>query len=134
MISALIEFEDKFSQSTSFRFISSQLYDTIDINNRMKGVFRMETMKEFAFYPRYLSLAAIKGIKVADRIINDLIIEDETCLGNRQVGSRSYHIFYFKNQRFAVYYHGGGTDSMYSSSSLDEVVDYVNKLKPEDFE
>lgn len=93
----------------------------------------METMKEFVFIPRYLSLAVIKDIKVGDRIINDLILEDETCLGNRQVGNRSYHIFYFKNERFAVYYHGGGTDAMYSSNSLDEVLAYVNGLKPEDF-
>lgn len=104
------------------------------INNGTKGVLNMETMKEFLFYPRYLSLAAIKDITVGNKILNDLIIEDETCLGNRQVGSRSYHIFYFKNERFAVYYHGGGTDSMYSSDSLDEVLGYVNNLKPEDFE
>ena len=100
----------------------------------MKGVFKMETMKEFVFQSRYLSLAVIKEIQVGNRILNDLIIEDETCLGNRQVGDRSYHIFYFKNDRFSVYYHKGGTDSMYSSKSLDEVVAYVNNLKPEDFE
>jgi len=94
----------------------------------------MDTMKEFVFQSRYLSLAVIKEIEVGNKILNDLIIENETCLGNRQVGDRSYHIFYFKNERFAVYYHKGGTDSMYSSKSLDEVVDYVNKLKPEDFE
>ena len=94
----------------------------------------METMKEFVFQSRYLSLAVIKEIQVGNRILNDLIIEDETCLGNRQVGDRSYHIFYFKNDRFAVYYHKGGTDSMYSSKSLDEVLAYVNKLKQEDFE
>ena len=93
----------------------------------------METMKEFVFQSRYLSLAVIKEIHVGNRILNDLIIEDETCLGNRQVGDRSYHIFYFKNDRFAVYYHKGGTDAMYSSKSLDEVLDYVNNLKAEDF-
>lgn len=93
----------------------------------------METMKKFLFYPRYLSLNVIKDIKVGNKILNDLIVEDETCLGNRQVGDRSYHIFYFKNERFAVYYHGGGTDAMYSSKSLDEVLDYVNNLKVEDF-
>jgi len=94
----------------------------------------METMKEFVFQSRYLSLAVIKGIHAGNRILNDLIIEDETCLGNRQVGDRSYHIFYFKNDRFSVYYHKGGTDAMYSSKSLDEVIEYVNNLKPEDFQ
>ncbi|WP_411678925.1 hypothetical protein [Clostridium thailandense] len=94
----------------------------------------METMKEFVFAPRYLSLAVIKGIKVGDKIINDLILEKETYLGHRQVGDRSYHIFYIRDERFAAYYHKGGTDSMYSSESLDEVLDYVNSLNPEDFE
>jgi len=94
----------------------------------------METMKEFVFQSRYLSLAVIKEIYVGNKILNDLIIEDETCLGNRQVGDRSYHIFYFKNDRFSVYYHKGGTDAMYSSKSLDEVIEYVNNLKPEDFQ
>ena len=94
----------------------------------------METMKEFVFQSRYLSLAVIKEIRAGNRILNDLIIEDETCLGNRQVGDRSYHIFYFKNDRFSVYYHKGGTDAMYSSKSLDEVIEYVNNLKPEDFQ
>lgn len=93
----------------------------------------METMKEFVFEARYLSLAVIKDVYVGNKILNDLIVEDEACLGNRQVGSRSYHIFYFKNDRFSVYYHKGGTDSMYSSKSLDEVLSYVNNLKPEDF-
>lgn len=100
----------------------------------MKGVLKMETMKEFVFQSRYLSLAVIKEIYVGNRILNDLIIEDETCLGNRQVGDRSYHIFYFKNDCFSVYYHKGGTDAMYSSKSLDEVLDYVNNLSPEDFQ
>ena len=94
----------------------------------------METMKEFVFDPRFLSLAVISDIEVGNKILNDLIVEDETYLGHRQVGDRSYHIFYFKNDRFSVYYHKGGTDSMYSSESLDEVLAYVNNLKPEDFE
>ena len=94
----------------------------------------METMKEFIFEPRYLSLAVIKDVHAGNRLLNELILEDETCLGHRQVGSRSYHIFYFKNDCFSVYYHKGGVDSMYSSKSLDVVLDYVNNLKPEDFE
>lgn len=94
----------------------------------------MNTMKEFTFEPRYMSLAVIKGITVGNKILNELILDEETCLGNRQVGSRSYHIFYFKNDRFAVYYHKGGVDAMYSAKSLDVVLDYVNNLKPEDFE
>ncbi|MBZ9686536.1 hypothetical protein G9F72_009375 [Clostridium estertheticum] len=94
----------------------------------------MNTMKEFIFEPRFLSLAVLKDINVGNKILNDLIIDDESCLGHRQVGTRSYHIFYFKNDRFSVYYHKGGTDAMYSSKSLDVVLDYVNTLKPEDFE
>jgi hypothetical protein len=94
----------------------------------------MNTMKEFTFEPRYMSLAVIKDVKVGNRILNELILDDETCLGHREVGSRSYHIFYFKNDRFAVYYHKGGVDAMYSSKSLEVVLAYVNNLKPEDFE
>lgn len=94
----------------------------------------MNTMKEFTFEPRYMSLTVIKDVNVGNRILNALILDEETCLGHRQVGSRSYHIFYFKNDRFAVYYHKGGVDAMYSSNSLDEVLAYVNNLKPEDFE
>jgi hypothetical protein len=94
----------------------------------------MDTMKEFTFEPRYMSLAVIKDVSVGNRILNELILDKETCLGHRQVGSRSYHIFYFKNDRFAVYYHKGGVDAMYSSNSLDVVLDYVNNLKPEDFQ
>ena len=94
----------------------------------------MNTMKEFTFEPRFLSLAVIIDVKVGNKILNELIIDDESCLGHRQVGSRSYHIFYFKNDRFSVYYHKGGVDAMYSSNSLEEVLNYVNNLKPEDFE
>jgi len=94
----------------------------------------MNTMKKFEFAPRYLSLAVIADVTEGNKILNELILEDETLLGHRQVGSRSYHIFYFKNDRFSVYYHKGGVDAMYSSKSLDVVLDYVNNLKPEDFE
>jgi hypothetical protein len=94
----------------------------------------MNTMKKFEFSPRYLSLAVIADVTEGNKILNELILEDETLLGHRQVGSRSYHIFYFKNDRFSVYYHKGGVDAMYSSKSLDVVLDYVNNLKPEDFE
>ncbi len=94
----------------------------------------MNTMKEFTFEPRYMSLDVIKEVYAGNKILNALILDDETCLGHRQVGSRSYHIFYFKNDRFSVYYHKGGTDAMYSSDSLDVVLDYVNNLNPKDFE
>lgn len=100
----------------------------------MKGVIKMETMKEFIFSPRYLSLAVIPDINVGNKLLNELCVDEESCLGNRQVGDRSYHIFYFKNKRFSVYYHKGGVDAMKSSNSLDEVVAYINNLKPEDFE
>ncbi|MBU3114874.1 hypothetical protein [Clostridium lacusfryxellense] len=94
----------------------------------------MNTIVGFTFEPRYTSLDVIKEVFVGNKILNALILDDETCLGHRQVGSRSYHIFYFKNDRFSVYYHKGGTDAMYSSDSLDIVLDYVNKLDPKDFE
>ncbi len=94
----------------------------------------METMKDFVFFPRYLSLAVIRNVEIGNRLLKELAEEKEVCLGSRQVGSRSYHIFYFRNDRFAVYYHGGGTDDMYSSTSLDEVLAYVNDLNPENFE
>lgn len=94
----------------------------------------METMKEFNFYSRYASLKGVKNIMVGNKMLNDLMPDNEMSLGNRQVGDRSYHIFYFKNDRFAVYYHKGGTDDMYSSKSLDDVLAYVNNLKQEDFE
>lgn len=96
----------------------------------------METMKEFVFYPRFAQFKDVKGVTVANshKILNKIIEEEDLSLGTRQVGSRSYHIFYFKNDCFAVYYHGGGTDALYKSKSLDEVLDYVNNLKPEDFE
>jgi len=94
----------------------------------------MNTIIEFTFEPRYMSLAVIKDINAGNRLLNDLVLDDETCLGHRQVGTRSYHIFYFKNDRFSVYYHKGGVDAMYSSKSLDVVLDYVNNLKAEDFE
>lgn len=94
----------------------------------------METMKKFEFFPRYLSLDVIRNVKVGSKLLNELAEVKEVCLGRRQVGNRSYHIFYFKNDRFAVYYHGGGTDDLFSSKSLDEVVDYVNGLNPADFE
>jgi hypothetical protein len=94
----------------------------------------MNTMKEFIFEPRFMSLAVIKDVSVGNRILNELILDEESLLGHRQVGSRSYHIFYFKNDRFSVYYHKGGVDAMYSAKSLDVVLDYVNNLKSEDFE
>jgi hypothetical protein len=94
----------------------------------------MNTMKEFIFEPRFMSLAVIKDVSVGNRILNELILDEESLLGHRQVGSRSYHIFYFKNDRFSVYYHRGGVDAMYSDKSLDVVLNYVNNLKSEDFE
>jgi len=96
----------------------------------------MNTLGQFKFYDIFSELDGIKNITIYN--INKLLtkkIEDvDICMGNRQVGSRSYHIFYFKNERFSLYYHGGGTDSLYSSESLDEVLDYVNNLDPKDFE
>ncbi|MBC8061377.1 MAG: hypothetical protein H7Y18_12040 [Clostridiaceae bacterium] len=93
----------------------------------------METMKQFTFYPRYISLQGLEDVKVGNKLLNELTLDEEMSLGSRQVGDRSYHIFYFKNDRFSVYYHKGGLDAMYSSKSLDEVLDYVNKLSIADF-
>ncbi len=94
----------------------------------------MNTMKEFEFFPQYLSLKGLKDIKVGNTLLNELTIDNEMSLGHRQVGDRSYHIFYFKNERFAVYYHKGGVDAMHSANTLDEVLDYVNNLDPQDFD
>ena len=93
----------------------------------------METMGQFTFYPRYISLQGLEDVKVGNKLLNELTLDEEMSLGNRQVGDRSYHIFYFKNNIFSVYYHKGGLDAMYSSKSLDEVLNYVNKLNPADF-
>ncbi|MBI6872256.1 hypothetical protein [Clostridium aciditolerans] len=95
----------------------------------------MSTMKEFVFYPRFVQFQGVRGVTVdnSHKILNEIVRDEELSLGNRQVGNRSYHVFYFKNDCFAVYYHGGGTDALFTSRSLDEVLDYINGLNPEDF-
>ncbi|HEX9025259.1 MAG TPA: hypothetical protein VF839_02230 [Clostridium sp.] len=96
----------------------------------------MNTLGQFKFYPIFSELEGLKNITVhnINKMLNKKIDVDDICMGNRQVGSRSYHIFYFKDDRFSLYYHGGGTDSLYSSESLDEILEYINNLNPEDFE
>ena len=96
----------------------------------------MSTLGQFKFYDNFSELDGIKNITIhnINKILTKKIEAEDICMGNKQVGSRSYHIFYFKNERFSLYYHGGGTDSLYSSESLDEVLDYVNNLDPKDFE
>jgi len=96
----------------------------------------MSTLGQFKFYPIFSELEGLKNITVhnINKMLNKKIDVDDICMGNRQVGSRSYHIFYFKDDRFSLYYHGGGTDSLYSSESLDEILEYINNLNPEDFE
>ncbi|AWK51730.1 hypothetical protein DIC82_12210 [Clostridium beijerinckii] len=96
----------------------------------------MSTLEQFKFYPLFSELENFKNITVhnINKMLTKKIDAEDICMGNRQVGSRSYHIFYFKNDRFSLYYHGGGTDSLYSSKSLDEILEYVNNLNPEDFE
>lgn len=96
----------------------------------------MNTLEQFKFYPKFSELEGLRNITVdnINKLLTKKIDVDDICMGNRQVGPRSYHIFYFKNERFSLYYHGGGTDSLYSSESLDEVLDYLNNLNPEDFE
>jgi hypothetical protein len=95
----------------------------------------MDTMKEFTFYPSFAQFQGIKGITIGNshKILNEIVEDQDLSIGNRQVGNRSYHVFYFKNDCFAVYYHGGGTDALFTSESLDEVLDYINSLSPEDF-
>lgn len=96
----------------------------------------MNTLAQFKFYPIFSELEGFKNITVhnINKTLTKKIEAEDICMGNRQVGSRSYHIFYFNNDRFALYYHGGGTDSLYSSESLDEILEYVNNLDPKDFE
>ena len=96
----------------------------------------MTTIGKFKFYPSFAELEGKTNITVENshKLLNEIVKEQELSVGNRQVGSRSYHIFYFKNDVFSVYYHGGGTDALYSSKSLDEVLNYINSLNPEDFE
>lgn len=88
-------------------------------------------MDKFEFYHAYKELATMKNIKAGDPQIEKLISTPESCIGHRKVGDRTYHIFYLHSCNFSVYYHGGGVDSMYSSDSLDIVLDYVNSLTPE---
>lgn len=96
----------------------------------------MSNLEQFKFYPLFSELEGEKGITIhnINKKLSKKIEDNDICIGNRQVGSRSYHIFYFKNERFSLYYHGGGTDALYSSESLDEILEHVNNLKPEDFE
>ncbi|MCY6369449.1 hypothetical protein [Clostridium ganghwense] len=85
-------------------------------------------MSKFEFYDRFEELEGEKGIKAGDKRIEKLVDSSETCLGHRIVEDRNYHIFYLNSSRFALYYHGGGVDAMYSTPSLDEMLDYVNSL------
>ena len=96
----------------------------------------MSTLEQFKFYSLFTELEGLNNITIhnINKILTKKIEDEDICMGNRQVGSRSYHIFYFKNDRFSLYYHGGGTDSLYSSESLDEILEYVNNLNPQDFE
>lgn len=95
----------------------------------------MDEKRKFNFYPRFEMLEGKKGITVENshKLLNPIVKDQDFSLGNMQIGNRSYHVFYFKNRNFSVYYHGGGTDSLYSSESLDEVLDYLYNLDPKDF-
>ncbi|MDP4091107.1 MAG: hypothetical protein Q8930_17820 [Bacillota bacterium] len=93
----------------------------------------MEPMSKFEFFPRFASLEVFNDIRSDNKVLNALTEDmDEVCLGHRQVGNRSYHIFFLKHKKeFCVYYHGGGTDAMHCSKVLDEVIEYINNLNPE---
>lgn len=96
----------------------------------------MSTIKKFEFFPKFSELEGLEGITVhnINKFLTQKIDDDDICIGHRQVGSRSYHIFYFKNDRFSLYYHGGGTDALYSTESLDTILEHVNSLDSKDFE
>lgn len=95
----------------------------------------MDTMSKFVYFPRFASLEVFTDIRTDNKVLNALTEDiDEACLGHRQVGSRSYHIFYLKHRKeFCVFYHGGGTDALRSSKVLDELIEYINVLTPESF-
>lgn len=86
-------------------------------------------MNKFRFFDRFKELDGLKGVLAGNKTLMKLCVDKEVCLGNRQVGNRSYHIFYIVNEKqFCLYYHGGGTDSMFSTVSLDEMLNHVNSL------
>ncbi|WP_242982154.1 MULTISPECIES: hypothetical protein [unclassified Clostridium] len=90
-------------------------------------------MDRFKFFTRFSELDGLKNVDVSNKILRDLAgHDDEVCLGQRQVGERSYHIFYLNKSQFCVYYHGGGADAVCCSEKLDDVLGYVNNLRPED--
>lgn len=86
-------------------------------------------MNKFEFYDHFKSLEAMKDVTFEDKRILDLIRVKEECLGHRTIGKRNYHIFYLKDRGFAVYYHGGGVDAMYTSKTLGDTLNYVNTLE-----
>jgi len=95
----------------------------------------MDEKRKFNFYPRFEMLEGKKGITVQNshKMLNKIVEDQDFSLGNMHIGNRSYHIFYFKNRNFSVYYHGGETDALFSSESLDEALDYLYSLDPKDF-
>ncbi|MBB6630403.1 hypothetical protein [Clostridium algidicarnis] len=86
-------------------------------------------MEKFEFYDRFKELQDMKNVVAGEKRIEDMIESKESCLGHRKVGDRNYHIFYLSPSEFAVYYHGGGTDAMYTSESLGDVLNYTNTLE-----
>lgn len=86
-------------------------------------------MEKFQFYERFKSLESMKNIVAGDKRIESLIVDEQSCLGHRKVGERNYHIFYFSPSEFAVFYHGGGLDSLYTSQTLGDVLNYINTLE-----
>jgi len=86
-------------------------------------------MNKFEFYEKFKELEQMKNIKLGDSRIESLVMDPEVCLGHRKIGGKNYHIFYLRASGFAVYYHGGGVDAMYTSESLGDVLNYVNTLE-----
>jgi len=86
-------------------------------------------MSKFEFYEKYAELENLKNITLGDSRIESIVNEPETCLGHRKISGKNYHIFYLKSSGFAVYYHGGGVDAMYTSESLGDVLNYVNTIE-----
>ncbi|MBU5591145.1 hypothetical protein KQI89_05155 [Clostridium sp. MSJ-4] len=86
-------------------------------------------MNKFEFYERFKDLEHMKNVVAGEKRIEEIIEDKQSCLGHRKVGERNYHIFYLSPSEFAVFYHGGGIDSIYTSESLGDVLNYVNTIE-----
>lgn len=86
-------------------------------------------MNKFEFYDRFKALEGMKNVVAGEKRIEEIIVDKQSCLGHRKVGDINYHIFYLSPAEFAVFYHGGGIDSIYTSQSLGDVLNYINTIE-----